>query len=375
MRLISRRAFCFCMAKEGFNNQWIEICRVGEFVDVSGQRIIVDDQFINEAITNFNADHHEPPVVIGHPDLDAPAFGWTRELRRNADRMEARFADTNDDFEELVRSGAFRKRSSAFYLAPTATLKHVGFLGAMPPAIKGLKNIKFAEGETVTFERSFNFNEEIKMGLEDKDIEKVTEGVLEKVKNFFTKQPPPTILDAEKPATVAFSEAAVKTMIADQLNEVEQKAYERATAQFAEELKTRDTKIESLMNSVNSQSATGRRAEIASFFDRQGANKITPALKKLGIVEFAESLAIADAADKDKAVACFAEGADGVAVEHKLGRLEWFQNFVEAMSPYVSFGESFGNLKATTDVDESVDADSLEEMRDAMGINKTGGEK
>lgn len=354
------------MAKEGFNNQWIEICRVGEFVDAGGQRVVVDDKFINDAIVNFNADHHEPPVVIGHPALDAPAFGWTREVRRNHDRMEARFSDTNEDFEELVRSGAFRKRSSAFYLAPTATLKHVGFLGAMPPAIKGLQNIKFAEGETVTFERSFNFNEEIKMGLEDKDVEKVTEGVFEKIKHFFKPEAPPTILESSRAATVAFSETDARTMVTEAVKAVE--------VNFAEQMKAKDKQIESLQNASNNQIASGRRAEIESFFNKQGANKITPALKKLGIVEFAESLAIADAADKEKAVICFAEGDDGKFVEHKLGRLEWFKNFVGAMSPFVSFGESFGNLKASADV-ESVDEDSLEEMRGAMGMSKAGGEK
>ncbi len=371
MRLISRRAFLFFMAKEGFNNQWIEICRVGEFVDAGGSRVVVDDKFLDEAIVNFNHAHHEPPVVIGHPNLDAPAFGWTHELRRSGTRLEARFSDTNDDFEAMVKAGAFRKRSAAFYLTPTATLKHVGFLGAMPPAIKGLQNIKFSEGETVTFERSFNFNEEINMGLEDKDVEKVTEGLFEKMKNFFKPETPATILgDDKKPETAvaSFSEADAKALVGEAVKAVEVK--------FAEQMTAKDKQIEALQNSVNHQSASGRRSEIVSFFDKQGANKITPALKKFGIVEFAESLAIADAADKEKAVACFAEGDDGKPVEHKLGRLEWFQNFVAAMSPFVSFGESFGNLKATSDVDETVDENSLNEMRDEMGIKKTaGGEK
>lgn len=358
------------MAKEGFNNQWIEICRIGEFVEAGGSRVVVDDKFLNEAIINFNAAHHEPPVVIGHPQLDAPAFGWTHQLRRNGEKLEAQFSDTNDDFEAMVKNGAFRKRSSAFYLTPTATLKHVGFLGAMPPAIKGLQNIKFSEGETVTFERSFNFNEEINMGLEDKDVEKVTEGVFEKIKNFFKPEEPAAILgDQTKPATAvaAFSEADAKTLVTEAVKAVEVK--------FSEQMAEKDKQIEALQIASNSQSASGRRAEIVSFFEKQGANKITPALKKLGIVEFSESLAITDAANKEKAVVCFAEGADGKMVEHKFGQLEWFQNFIEAMSPFVTFGESFGNLKVNADADETVDENSLKEMRDAMGIKKTGGEK
>ncbi len=348
------------MAKEGFGGQFVEICRVGATKDASGVTRDLSEEFLKRVIANYNTDDHEAPIVIGHPADNAPAFGWVTELRLNGDRLEARFSDTSEAFEKAVRDGEYRKRSASFYLDP-ANLRHVGFLGAQPPAVKGLRNIQFSEGEAVTV--ISNFKEEEKMPEQE---EKKT------IKEWFQEMfgggaPAPSPI----PAAASFSEAKAKTLISEAVNT----AVAEVKADFKEQIDSRDAIIESLKTSVNSHSASGRRAEIESFFDKQGANKITPALKRLGIVEFAESLAIADAADKDKAVICFAEGEDGKPVEHKLGRLEWFKNFVDSMSPFVSFGESFGGLKATSDVDESLDESALNEMRGVMGIKNDGGEK
>jgi hypothetical protein len=361
------------MAKEGFSGQWIEICRVGEFVEAGGKRVVIDDAFLNQAIANFNAGHHEPPIVVGHPELDAPAFGWTEELRRNGDRLEARFADTNDEFEKLVKEGAFRKRSSAFYLNPP-TLKHVGFLGATAPAVKGLKNIHFAEGETATFENSFNLNEEIKMGLEDKDVEKVTEGVFEKIKNFFKL--PDDAARATQP-TAQFSETDVKAIVAEAVKDIKTEAVKEAKAELAEELKTRDETIQSLRDDVNNQSASRKRSQIVAFCERQGNGKITPAMKRAGIIEFMESLEVADAGEKEKAIALFSEGAEGVKTEVKFSRSEWFQNFVEGLPQFVEFGEKFGALTVSGDATmEMVNPGEVSKLRESMGVKtEAGGEK
>lgn len=60
-----------------------------------------------------------------------------------------------EDFAELVKKGAFKKVSASFY-TPEAKgnpvpgvyyLRHVGFLGAQPPALKGLAPVSFKEDE------------------------------------------------------------------------------------------------------------------------------------------------------------------------------------------------------------------------------------
>jgi hypothetical protein len=51
----------------------------------------------------------------------------------------------------VVKQGLFKKRSVSLY--PDMTLRHVGFLGAVPPSIKGLADIQFKEGaQAMTFE-------------------------------------------------------------------------------------------------------------------------------------------------------------------------------------------------------------------------------
>ena len=62
----------------------------------------------------------------------------------------------------MVAAGAFKKISASFY-SPSSPqnpvpgvyyLRHVGFLGAQPPAVKGLRNPAFADGEdgVISFE-------------------------------------------------------------------------------------------------------------------------------------------------------------------------------------------------------------------------------
>ncbi len=212
------------------------------------------------------------------------------------------------------------------------------------------------------------------MGLEDKDVEKVTEGVLEKIKNFF-KLPE----DAPRAAqpTAQFSEADAKAYFAEAMKDIKAEAVAEAKAEFAEELKTRDETIQSLRDDVNNQSASGKRSQIVAFCERQGNGKITPAMKRAGIVEFMESLEVADAKETDKAIVRFSDGAEGEKTEVKFSRREWFENFVESLPPFVQFGEKFGALTVSGDATiEMVNPGEVSKLRESMGVKtETGGEK
>lgn len=110
--------------------------------------------------TAYNPAVHEAPLTIGHPAHDAPAYGWVKSLSF-ADG--ALMADTEQSAElgELVSKGHYKKVSASFYTPaapgnPTPgqwALRHVGFLGAQPPGVKGLKAVSFADREegVVTF--------------------------------------------------------------------------------------------------------------------------------------------------------------------------------------------------------------------------------
>ena len=144
----------------GFDD-WVEIFKGGKQVDSSG-REHDGDSLVDTAVSRFNAAEHEPPIVVGHPATDAPAYGWVHALRKIAkdgrNVLEAKFTQVHEGFSDMVRDGRFKKRSAAFY--PDGSLRHVGWLGAQPPAVKGLGNVAFSDGEAVTFEFSSPSQEE-----------------------------------------------------------------------------------------------------------------------------------------------------------------------------------------------------------------------
>lgn len=98
---------------------------------------------------------HEAPLVIGHPKHDAPAYGWVQSLDADKAGLNASPKQVDVQFAELVDKGSFKKISASFYTpdAPNNPvpgvyyLRHVGFLGAQPPAVKGLREVAFAEQE------------------------------------------------------------------------------------------------------------------------------------------------------------------------------------------------------------------------------------
>ena len=140
------------MKFKGFND-WIEIFRGGRQVDSRGNEHD-GDVVIDKALASFDPREHEPPLTVGHPEDNSPAFGWVEGLKEavkdGVKVLMAKFRQVAPDFEDLVKQGLFKKRSASFY--PDGRLRHVGFLGAAPPAVKGLADMAFAEkGEFIAF--------------------------------------------------------------------------------------------------------------------------------------------------------------------------------------------------------------------------------
>ncbi|MEI9885919.1 MAG: hypothetical protein WDN08_05345 [Rhizomicrobium sp.] len=82
--------------------------------------------------------------MVGHPSSDAPAYGWAAGLKMDGDRLVADVDQLDPGFAEIVKAGRFKKISPSFYEPdgkgnpkPGAYyLRHIGFLGAQPPAVK-----------------------------------------------------------------------------------------------------------------------------------------------------------------------------------------------------------------------------------------------
>jgi len=141
--------------------QLIEIFKAGKRTDANGVEVEITTADLQQAVDAYNINFHESPAVIGHPKHNAPAYGWVKRLELDGDVLKAEFDQIDPEFAEMVEKGRFKKISSSFYLANSPNnpcpgnlyLRHVGFLGAMPPATKGLRNPEFADNEASLWRR------------------------------------------------------------------------------------------------------------------------------------------------------------------------------------------------------------------------------
>lgn len=139
----------------------VEIFKVGRHKAMNGETLNYLDRDLQEIADGYNAADHPAPIVIGHPQTDAPAYGWVTGLSVKGDKLVADVGDIEPEFSALVKAKRYRKVSASFW-KPTApsnpnpgkwTLKHVGFLGATAPAVPGLKDAEFGDtgSDTVAF--------------------------------------------------------------------------------------------------------------------------------------------------------------------------------------------------------------------------------
>lgn len=110
------------------------------------------------------------PLVVGHPKTDDPAKGWAVSLTATERGLYAAADKVDPEFAEAVRRGAYGTVSAKFYRPtdpnnPTPGvwyLRHIGFLGAQAPAVKGLDTPEFAATDDdgcVCFQEGVTFGE------------------------------------------------------------------------------------------------------------------------------------------------------------------------------------------------------------------------
>lgn len=139
--------------------QSIHFFRAGQHTTSGGNTLTFSEGDLAAIAAAYDPDKHEAPIVVGHPKTDAPAYGWIEKIVAKPDGLHAIPRQLNAEFSELVKQGAFKKVSAAFYPKGSRSnprpdapyLRHVGFLGAEPPSLKGLQAIQFSEAEDVFF--------------------------------------------------------------------------------------------------------------------------------------------------------------------------------------------------------------------------------
>ena len=130
------------------------IFRPGKHVASCGTVVEFTKEDLAKAVDGYAPSNYASPLVIGHPKVEDRAYGQVEKLSMDdAGDVWAHPAHVEPRFGDLVATKAFPNRSASWYMPdhpnnPTPGslyLKHIGFLGAAAPALKGLGDIEFAD--------------------------------------------------------------------------------------------------------------------------------------------------------------------------------------------------------------------------------------
>lgn len=129
-----------------------EIFKPGTHTSMGGETIGFSHSDIEGAAHAFSEKVRPAPLVLGHPTHDGPALGWVKRLMVHGQNLYAT-ASFGEELVEHVKKKRYPAVSAA-WLKPDDVrnprpgrwyLRHVGFLGAIAPAVKGLEPVTFAE--------------------------------------------------------------------------------------------------------------------------------------------------------------------------------------------------------------------------------------
>jgi hypothetical protein len=298
----------------------IEIFRAGRHTDDAGVVHEFSDADVAGMAASYQPALREAPLCVGHPAANLPAYGWVASLAAGDGRLTMTARDVEPQFAEMVRERRFPKRSASFYAPahpnnPTPGrwyLRHVGFLGAQPPAVAGLKDIQFADGAdsgVVSFS-------------EAAPIPTFPQGGKEPIPP--TQPQEPLMSDADK--------AELERLRADARANADALAQAQAQAKAANEAAEAARKQAA---SFAEKAASDRRADIASFAQAQVERGQLLPKDKLAAVAALETLAGAEQP------VSFAEG--GVTTQVTAPQmLAWLKDLIGSRAAAVQFGEQAG---------------------------------
>lgn len=138
----------------------LDIFKPGRFTAMSGTTLNFSAADLETTARVYSPDVYEAPLVVGHPETNHPAYGWVKTLSY-AGTLEAEPHQVDPEFARMVNDGRFKHVSASFFppnhpsnpVPGTYYLCHVGFLGAAPPAVMGLRTASFgAAGELLSFQ-------------------------------------------------------------------------------------------------------------------------------------------------------------------------------------------------------------------------------
>lgn len=333
----------------------IQIFKPGKHVAMSGAALSFSESDLAATAAAYDPAMHEAPLVVGHPKHDDPAYGWVGKLAFADGALDVEPVQVNADFAELVAAGAFKKISASFYSPDSPSnpvpgvyyLRHVGFLGAQPPAVKGLRNPSFADAEqgVVEFAEWDDVdNASLWRSLREWIIGKFGQDEADKVVPGYTvKNLEQSAQDELKEAQAESAVASAPAFVEPQLPQGDTMSVEDKARLAALETENAALKADqaAFAEAEKKRASDARHAGHAEFAEGLiKAGKLLPAHK-------GETVAMMDHLASQEQPVEFGEG------DAKKPLLDAFQAFLQAQPKQVEFSEVSGNTGAGDALDVS----------------------
>ena len=329
--------------------QRLHIFRPGRHTAADGRVIEFTASDLEASAKAYDPARHEAPLVVGHPSQDAPAYGWVGSLMYREEGLDALPHQVDAGFAEIVAAGRFKKISASFYLPDAAQnpvpgcyyLRHVGFLGAAAPAVKGLRPVAFAESEEGVIEFMEPWQQRAVASLFRRLRDWIIESAgLEKADQVIPDCEISGLEPAPEPASIvpAFSEpnhpapSGHPSLAGGERQEDEMSAEEKARLAALE--------AENATFKANAASFAEREAAIAAAereARRRGIAEFVEALVKAGKIlprEQAGLIAFMDSLAADGVIE-FAEGTEQKSMKVP----DWFRTWLDTLPVRVDYSE------------------------------------
>lgn len=327
---------------KGFGD-FVEVFRAGTHTDSQGNK----QSWTTADLDQMVANHQPTPIVIGHPKTNHPAYGWTEQLQRVGNVLQAKFTQVEPQFSKLVEDGRFKNRSVRIVKTDKGlALGHVGFLGAVPPAIEGLAPIEFNQsGESFDFEFDSRTPSLLAMMMRN-----MREFLIAK---FSVEDADKVMPNWQIDDLIAYTEQQRLADIAEEASEpLEPSATNVTPSQFSKENpvtdNTKPTAAElaaqqqvadfaqqnkTLQQQLDEERKKNRRIADKAVIDAQIARGVKPALLE-GAADF--MMALSDETNSFE----FAQGTGDTATTIKTNQRDYFKDLLNHLPAAVKFGET-----------------------------------
>ena len=129
--------------------KWVEAFKPGTYVDSSGEKRSFSAEDINaiaDGVRGQFAAGYNPPLVKGHPTTDSPRQATIVDVKvGDKNMLMFKVEKVNSDFAEETRKGMWPYQSIALHKNFSKGIRHLGALGGVAPAVKGLQPLEFGE--------------------------------------------------------------------------------------------------------------------------------------------------------------------------------------------------------------------------------------